>query len=107
MNKFPQNPFDILDPNIRWAPSQEDLQEKAYEQLIPPLVYKIRLAKKSGATAIIQAHLIRRKQYCNSGLDPMDIKKATMLFNTILPSGKRLNPLFTCMKLPKPEINLN
>jgi type III restriction enzyme len=44
MNQFPQNPFQILDPNIRWAPSQEDLQEKAYEQLIPPLVYKIRLA---------------------------------------------------------------
>jgi len=46
MNKFPQNPFEILDPNIRWAPSQEDLQEKAYEQLIPPLVYKIRMAVK-------------------------------------------------------------
>jgi len=46
MNKFPLNPFQILDPNVRWAPSQEDLQEKAYEQLIPPLVYKIRLAVK-------------------------------------------------------------
>ncbi len=46
MTQFPQNPFQILDPNIRWAPSQEDLQEKAYEQLIPPLVYKIRIALK-------------------------------------------------------------
>ena len=46
MIEFPQNPFQVLDPNIRWAPSQEDLQEKAYEQLIPPLVYKIRLAVK-------------------------------------------------------------
>ncbi len=46
MNEFPQNPFQILDPNVRWAPSQEDLQEKAYEQLIPPLVYKIRLTVK-------------------------------------------------------------
>ena len=46
MNEFPQNPFEILDPNIRWAPSQEDLKEKAYEQLIPPLVYKIRLEVK-------------------------------------------------------------
>jgi type III restriction enzyme len=46
MNQFSQNPFQILDPNIRWAPSQEDLKEKAYEQLIPPLVYKIRLAVK-------------------------------------------------------------
>ena len=46
MNTFPQNPFQILDPNVRWAPSQEELQEKAYEQLIPPLVYRIRLAVK-------------------------------------------------------------
>ncbi len=46
MNEFHQNPFQILDPGIRWAPSQEDLEEKAYEQLIPPLVYKIRLALK-------------------------------------------------------------
>jgi len=46
MNEFPQNPFQILAPNIRWAPSQEDLYEKAYEQLIPPLVYKIRQAVK-------------------------------------------------------------
>ena len=46
MNTFPQNPFEILDPDIRWAPSKEDLQEKAYEQLIPPLVYKIRQAVK-------------------------------------------------------------
>jgi len=34
------------EPNIRWAPSQEDLQEKACEQLIPPLIYKVRLAVK-------------------------------------------------------------
>ena len=46
MYKFPQNPFNILDPNICWAPSQEDIQEKAYEQIIPPLVYKIRLPVK-------------------------------------------------------------
>ena len=46
MNEFHKNPFEILDPGIRWAPSQEDLEEKAYEQLIPPLVYKIRLALK-------------------------------------------------------------
>jgi len=28
MNRFPQNPFQILDPNVRWAPLQEDLQEE-------------------------------------------------------------------------------
>ena len=64
MNEFPQNPFQILDPNIRWAPSQEDLQEKAYEQLIPPLVYKVRLGVKewrdsdySGASVTTKALL--------------------------------------------------
>jgi len=46
MNEFPQNPFQILDPHIRWAPSKADLQEKAYEQLIPPLVHKVRQAVK-------------------------------------------------------------
>ena len=46
MNVFPQNPFQILEPHVRWAPSQDDLFQKAYEQLIPPLVYKIRLAVK-------------------------------------------------------------
>jgi type III restriction enzyme len=46
MNSFPQNPFQILEPNIRWAPSQKDLKEKAYEQLLPPLVHKIRKAVK-------------------------------------------------------------
>ena len=40
------NPFKILTPNERWAPtqSQMDLFQNAYEKLLPPLVYKIRLA---------------------------------------------------------------
>lgn len=44
MSTFPQNPFEILNPNVRWALSQEELKEKAYEQLLPPLVHKIRVA---------------------------------------------------------------
>jgi type III restriction enzyme len=39
---FPTNPYTILDPDIRWYPGEEDLQEKGYEMLLPPLVYKIR-----------------------------------------------------------------
>ena len=40
------DPFKILTPNERWAPtqSQMDLFQNAYEKLLPPLVYKIRLA---------------------------------------------------------------
>lgn len=39
---FITNPFEILDPLIRWIPSQEELGKKGYEQLLPPLVHKIR-----------------------------------------------------------------
>ncbi len=40
------DPFKILLPNERWAPtqSQMDAFQNAYEKLLPPLVYKIRLA---------------------------------------------------------------
>ncbi len=40
------DPFKILTPNERWAPtqSQMDAFQNAYEKLLPPLVYKIRLA---------------------------------------------------------------
>jgi type III restriction enzyme len=38
------DPFKILLPSERWAPSQSQMESKAYEMLLPPLVYKIRLA---------------------------------------------------------------
>jgi type III restriction enzyme len=40
------DPFKILSPNEMWAPtqSQMDAFQNAYEKLLPPLVYKIRLA---------------------------------------------------------------
>ena len=40
------DPFKILTPNERWAPSQSQINalQNAYEKLLPPLVYKIRLA---------------------------------------------------------------
>lgn len=39
-------PFEVLYPSQRWAPtqSQMDAFQNAYEKLLPPLVYKIRLA---------------------------------------------------------------
>lgn len=39
---FTTNPFEILHPDTRWVPSQEELGRKAYDQLLPPLVHKIR-----------------------------------------------------------------
>jgi tetratricopeptide (TPR) repeat protein len=40
------NPFQILDPNERWAPDQKQLDsvQNEYEKLLPPLVYKVRKA---------------------------------------------------------------
>ncbi|MBI4648760.1 MAG: DEAD/DEAH box helicase family protein, partial [Bacteroidia bacterium] len=40
------DPFKILSPDERWAPTQSQIDafQNAYEKLLPPLVYKIRLA---------------------------------------------------------------
>lgn len=40
------NPFKIIPPKERWAPSQSQVNDKSnkYEMLLAPLVYKIRLA---------------------------------------------------------------
>jgi len=39
---FPKNPYEILDPGIRWFPADEDLREKGYDKLLPPLVADLR-----------------------------------------------------------------
>ncbi len=39
---FPKNPYVILDPSIRWFPADEDLREKGYDKLLPPLVAELR-----------------------------------------------------------------
>lgn len=40
--KFPESPFDTLDPDIRWFPADEALRGTTSEKLIPPLVAQIR-----------------------------------------------------------------
>ena len=44
---FPASPFEVVDPQIRWFPASEDLREKGYERLLPPLVVKLREEIKS------------------------------------------------------------
>jgi type III restriction enzyme len=39
---FPRDPYAILDPSIRWFPADEDLREKGYDKLLPPLVAELR-----------------------------------------------------------------
>ncbi|MFO2563998.1 DEAD/DEAH box helicase family protein [Legionella pneumophila serogroup 1] len=40
---FPNDPFKILDPNIRWFPGDQDINTIGHDKLIPPLVHKIRI----------------------------------------------------------------
>ena len=44
---FPKNPYAILDPSIRWFPADEDLREKGYDKLLPPLVAELRKQVKA------------------------------------------------------------
>ncbi len=39
---FPNSPYEILDPKIRWFPADESLRESSAVKLMPPLVTKIR-----------------------------------------------------------------
>jgi len=39
---FPESPYVILDPAIRWFPADEALRESSYEKLMPPLVAELR-----------------------------------------------------------------
>lgn len=39
---FPESPYVILDPSVRWFPADETLREKGAEKLMPPLVSDLR-----------------------------------------------------------------
>jgi type III restriction enzyme len=43
---FPKDPYAILNPETRWFPADEDLREKGFEKLIPPLVAELRIKVK-------------------------------------------------------------
>ena len=47
---FPTSPYAPLVPEQRWFPAAEELRNKSYEKLLPPLVdtadYKIGMLKK-------------------------------------------------------------
>ena len=40
--EFPTNPFQTIEPDIRWFPGNDALGDKGREKLLPPLVNKIR-----------------------------------------------------------------
>lgn len=39
---FPNSPYDVLSPAVRWFPAAEEMRATAYEKLLPPLVAKVR-----------------------------------------------------------------
>jgi type III restriction enzyme len=39
---FPTSPYEVLNPEHRWFPADEDLRDSAYDKLVPPLLNKIR-----------------------------------------------------------------
>ena len=39
---FPESPYTILDPAIRWFPAGEVLRETSADKLMPPLVPQLR-----------------------------------------------------------------
>ncbi|MDP4030380.1 MAG: DEAD/DEAH box helicase family protein, partial [Gallionella sp.] len=39
---FPTSPYEILNPEHRWFPADEDLRESSYDKLLPPFVNNIR-----------------------------------------------------------------
>lgn len=56
--KFPESPYEILDPSLRWFPADEALRNSSFEKLLPPLVSELRKEVKEfreknyeGATA--------------------------------------------------------
>ncbi|WP_353070502.1 DEAD/DEAH box helicase family protein (plasmid) [Tunturibacter empetritectus] len=62
--KFPDSPYAILDPAVRWFPADEALRDSSAEKLMPPLVPSLRKKVKEwressyvGATATSQSLL--------------------------------------------------
>jgi len=43
---FPDSPYAILNPEIRWFPADESLRSTSFEKLLPPFVPQLRKAVK-------------------------------------------------------------
>jgi type III restriction enzyme len=39
---FPESPYAILDPALRWFPADEALRDATMDRLMPPLVCELR-----------------------------------------------------------------
>jgi type III restriction enzyme len=78
---FPTDPHEILDPSVRWFPADEAYRDRRADQLLPPLVARLRKEVKAwrdkdyaGATATSQS-LLRwwfRTDHIMTGSDGVD-----------------------------------
>lgn len=41
-SNFPESPYAILDPALRWFPADEAPRESGFEKLMPPSLAKVR-----------------------------------------------------------------
>ena len=110
---FPQSPYEILDPAIRWFPADENLREKGYEKLLPPLVAELRKkvrdwrlsgydgASETSKTLLKWWFLTDHPTETSNG--DLPARQEYFFFNTILPSARRWKRLFGCMKSPRRE----
>ena len=50
---FPESPYAILDPAIRWFPADEALRESSSDKLMPPLVPQLRRKVKEWRADVV------------------------------------------------------
>ena len=107
---FPQSPYSILDPDIRWFPADEALGESSYDKLLPPLVHVLRkkvkhgerdIKSKHGRTAVMTVQAIQANHCLTGGSKPNICCQKPMELpfrsSIISPSVKRLRLLFISM----------
>jgi type III restriction enzyme len=63
--KFPESPYAILDPAVRWFPADEALRESTSEKLMPPLVSELRKKVKEWRDSVYEGATDTSKSLLN------------------------------------------
>jgi len=106
--EFPKSPYEILNPEIRWFPADEDLRKKD-GKLLPPLVHKLRLEVKQwrdshyeGASATSKALL----KWWFQTKHPVETEEGISHFQYYFAQREALKQWSFFMKWPKLKINM-
>ena len=95
---FPTSPYEILDPEYRWFPADEDLRESSYDKLLPPLVNKIRKEVKKWRDNQYKGASNTSKALLNWWFNRQHINEKLLNFSITLPNAKLLKRSSICMK---------